>query len=111
MQVLKSIYLTNRFFIVVAAIAVLFVLSYVYFLVFMLAQIPFIHTIAVIPYDITILYRAKNHIVANRLCPNRLSNGDDNEVQIIIESRYVIPANLNVIDEIPFIFQRRYVLF
>lgn len=111
MHILKSLYLTNRFFIVMAVIAILFLLAYVYPFFFLLAQIAFILSVTVFAYDMALLYRARNYVIANRLCPSRLSNGDDNEVQIIIESRYVIPTKVNVIDEIPFQFQRRDVLF
>lgn len=111
MNILKSLYLTQRFFITMAVIAVLFVLAYVFSFFFLLAQLVLIFAVAVFLYDLFLLYGTKKQALATRLCPNRLSNGDDNEVQIIAENQYDIPLNITIIDEIPFQFQRRDVLF
>lgn len=50
-------------------------------------------------------------ITAVRTCPERFSNGDDNEVDIHVQSLYPFGVRLMVVDEIPFIFQRRDVAF
>ena len=39
------------------------------------------------------------------------SNGDENEVSIRVESSYTYPVSLEVIDEIPVVFQKRDVDF
>ena len=57
-----------------------------------------------------ILYRTQG-IQAFRQCSDRFSNGDDNEVSIRVESTYSRPLSLEIIDEIPFIFQNRDVCF
>ena len=57
-----------------------------------------------------ILYRTQG-IQAFRRCSDRFSNGDDNEVSIRVESTYSRPLSLEIIDEIPFIFQNRDVCF
>ncbi len=43
----------------------------------------------------------------HRLAPDRLSNGDENEIKMHLENFYPFTASLNVIDEIPHQFQRR----
>lgn len=53
----------------------------------------------------------KHGITANRSCAKRFSNGDDNEVKLRVESNYTFALKLNVIDEIPVIFQRRDINF
>lgn len=50
-------------------------------------------------------------IKAWRTMAERFSNGDDNEVNIRVESVFPFPVSLEVIDEIPPIFQRRDILF
>ena len=50
-------------------------------------------------------------ITAYRTCPDRFSNGDDNEVRITVENRLSIPVHVDIIDELPDIFQRRDVRF
>lgn len=48
---------------------------------------------------------------AFRETPNRLSNGDENGIKIFIENRYPFTINCEIIDEIPFEFQKRDLLF
>lgn len=53
-----------------------------------------------------LLYSVRG-IQAFRHCADRFSNGDENEVSIRVESSYPRPVSLEIIDEIPFIFQKR----
>ena len=53
-----------------------------------------------------LLYSVRG-IQAFRQCADRFSNGDENEVSIRVESSYSRPVALEIIDEIPFIFQKR----
>lgn len=50
-------------------------------------------------------------VMAWRTMAERFSNGDDNEVDIRVESIYSFPVRLEIIDEIPPIFQRRDICF
>lgn len=56
--------------------------------------------------DVFILYR-HHGIEAKRVTPKRLSNGDENPIQIEIKNRYGFGVRARVIDEIPFQFQVR----
>lgn len=60
--------------------------------------------------DIAILY-SRCGIVASRQLADRLSNGDDNDIRLRVESSYPFALRLTVIDETPFVFQRRDVDF
>lgn len=60
--------------------------------------------------DIAILY-SRRGIVASRQLADRLSNGDDNDIRLRVESSYPFALRLTVIDETPFVFQRRDVDF
>lgn len=60
--------------------------------------------------DAVLLWR-RNAIYAERNMAERFSNGDDNPVRIRIESSYAFSVRLEVIDEIPFVFQRRDICF
>lgn len=60
--------------------------------------------------DIAILY-SRRGIVASRQLADRLSNGDDNDIRLRVESSYPFALRLTVIDETPFVFQRRDVNF
>ncbi|MBQ4023041.1 MAG: DUF58 domain-containing protein [Prevotella sp.] len=56
--------------------------------------------------DIVLLWHRRG-LYASRLCSDRFSNGDDNDVRIRLESSYPFTVETEVIDEAPHIFQRR----
>ncbi len=60
--------------------------------------------------DIALLY-SHSGIVAERRCPARFSNGDDNTVTIQVTSSYRFAVSVEVIDEVPAIFQQRDVCY
>ena len=53
------------------------------------------------------LFGQKKGVVAQRILADKLSNGDENFVQLQLENKYKFDIRLNVIDEIPFQFQKR----
>jgi uncharacterized protein (DUF58 family) len=54
-----------------------------------------------------ILFGSKNGIKASRLTPEKLSNGDENRIEILIQNQYTFSINAKIIDEIPYQFQNR----
>lgn len=57
--------------------------------------------------DFILLFASGDKIKANRNTPEKLSNGDENEIIIKISNQYTFPITINVVDEIPFQFQVR----
>ena len=57
--------------------------------------------------DLILLFRTRVGLRGHRVTPEKLSNGDDNEVSIHLENLFPFNALLNVVDEIPHQFQRR----
>jgi uncharacterized protein (DUF58 family) len=57
--------------------------------------------------DILILYFTKTGIEAERITPEKLSNGDLNPINVQIKNHYTFPILVKIIDEIPFQFQVR----
>jgi uncharacterized protein (DUF58 family) len=57
--------------------------------------------------DGLLIFNQKNGISAQRILPEKLSNGDENPVKIDIKNNYGFTIHANVIDEIPFQFQKR----
>jgi uncharacterized protein (DUF58 family) len=103
--------LGNRLFIGMGCAVVLFLLSFFFpwfgdipVLFFCLVCILFL-------IDIWLLYRQAKCIFARRIAPERLSNGDENEISLYIESYYPFAVDVEIIDEIPHQFQKRDVLF
>lgn len=57
--------------------------------------------------DYLLLFREKDGVLAQRILPEKLSNGDENPVKVDIKNNYIFKINTKVIDEIPFQFQKR----
>ena len=57
--------------------------------------------------DYLLLFREKDGILAQRILPEKLSNGDENPVKVDIKNKYSFKIYTKIIDEIPFQFQKR----
>jgi len=107
----KNLFLGSRLFIGMGCAVMLFLLSFFFP---WLGDIPVVFFCAVcllFLIDIWLLYRQSKSIFARRIAPERLSNGDENEISIYIESYYPFAVGVEIIDEIPHQFQKRDVLF
>ncbi len=111
MKHLKSLYLHQRFFISAGIIVLLFLVAYVFPVLFIIGQVFLIFMVSAVIYDIILLFGPNRGAKATRLCANRFSNGDENKVEIVLESTYPLQVHLQIIDEIPHQFQRRDVNF
>lgn len=107
MKWFKKIYLNNLFFYVLIGLMVCFALSYFFPALYKAVWILLYIFIAFTVIDLLLLFATRQHITATRTTPEKLSNGDENPVQVNIESRYSFPIHAKVIDEIPFQFQLR----
>ena len=107
----KSLYLSNLVFYITIFLVVMFVLAFVFPVLFGITQMLFFVFILMILVDGIMLYRPKKGIFARREAPERLSNGDENPVSIYLENHYDFPVQIQIIDEIPFQFQKRDLMF
>ncbi len=103
-------FLTRRFYIFITLIILLMCGGYYLVTLFRAGQLLLCALVLGLVADAWLLYRTKG-IQAWRSCAARFSNGDDNKVNLRVESRYAFPVHLVVIDEIPFIFQDRNIHF
>jgi uncharacterized protein (DUF58 family) len=104
---IAPLYLSNRLFFLLSAAAILFVAS---FFLPWLGVVPGIFTITImllLILDYTLLFGRFNGLKAERVIPERLSNGDENQILISTKSDYPFTLSLQIIDEIPFQFQLR----
>jgi len=102
-----NLFLNDRLFIALGFCVLLFLLKFFFA---WLGDIPEIAVGVLLVFlfvDIFILYRDNNSIDAQRFTSKRLSNGDENPIQIEIKNRYGFGVQLRVIDEVPFQFQLR----
>jgi len=107
----KELFLTNRLFAGLIACAVFFLFSFFFPWLGILPELSFWILILLLLIDILMLYRTAKGIFARRHAPERLSNGDENELGVYIENLYPFNVEAGIIDEIPFQFQKRDLLF
>lgn len=104
---IKSLYLTRRFFVLVFSLAILFVISYFFEGLFQPTKFVFYLLLGILLIDILLLYRNKIGVQAERHLPEKLSNGDDNEIGIRIVNRFQFQVSVKIIDELPVQWQVR----
>ena len=107
----KNLFLCSRLFIGLSCAAVLFLLAFFFPWLGIVPVVFFWLVIVLLLVDILLLYRLPKGVFAKRISPERLSNGDENEISIYIESFYAFAVDIEIIDEIPHQFQKRDVLF
>ena len=104
---IRSLYFQNRLFIALGLVVLLFIISFSFPVLFIISQLALSVVILLLLIDLILLYRAKTGIKGWRICPDKLSNGDENEISIALENHYGFDAHLKIIDEVPFQFQIR----
>lgn len=57
--------------------------------------------------DILLLYLTRTGFEADRVTPEKLSNGDLNPITLVLKNHYTFPVSVKIIDEIPVQFQVR----
>lgn len=103
-------YLKTKFYIALTVIVLALGLGHVFPPFFTAGKVLLLLLVLTMVSDIAMLYY-KNAVTALRSCRERFSNGDDNEVCLRIESSYPFPVTVDVVDEVPHVFQRRDVCF
>ncbi|TKC03369.1 DUF58 domain-containing protein [Pedobacter cryotolerans] len=106
-----DLFLGKRLFIALGLSVALFLFSF--FLSF-LGDLPYFFfgaLLVLIIIDLALLYRSQKTVFLRREVPDRLSNGDENEIKIYLENFYPFEINIGIIDEIPFQFQKRDIWF
>lgn len=106
-QFFKSLYLTQRFFIAIFSLAILFVVSYFFGTLFWVIKLLFFILILLVVVDCLLLYLNKTGIQARRVLPEKLSNGDENPIEIKVVNRFQFKVSLKIIDELPVQWQQR----
>ncbi len=104
---MKNLYINNRFFFTLIGVGILYVFAFFFpfFMIFGHVILLLVFLAAMVDY--LLLFREKNGISAQRVLPEKLSNGDENSVKVDIKNNYSFKINTKIIDEIPFQFQKR----
>ncbi len=116
-------YLNRRFYIAMTAVILLVASGFAVPPMFTVGRLLLLLLLLAVVADMGLLYnwwptgkaapgvRSSQLVKAYRRLSERFSNGDENPVNIRLESNYTFPVSVEVIDEIPFVFQRRDVCF
>ncbi|WP_276380774.1 DUF58 domain-containing protein [Flavobacterium sp. H4147] len=107
MKFIKSLYLNNFFFYLLLGIIVLFVCAFIFPNLYNAVWFVVLVLFSFLGLDLLILYLTKTGIEAERITPEKLSNGDLNPINIQVKNHYTFPILIKIIDEIPFQFQVR----
>jgi uncharacterized protein (DUF58 family) len=102
-----TLFLNNRFFYSIAAIAILFVVGFFAPIFFEISKVLLFMLIGLTIVDVFLLYRTKKGIKLERNLPERLSNGDENKISLALKNDYPFEAHLSLIEELPYQFQKR----
>nr|WP_262916831.1 DUF58 domain-containing protein [Aestuariivivens insulae] len=103
---LKNIYLEFSFFVGLICLIAIYILAFQFPGLLIIAKmLSFIFAILVLV-DVVLLFK-QNGIMAKRELPEKLSNGDDNPINITLKNNYNFNITIKLIDELPFQYQKR----
>lgn len=103
----RSFTLTSNVYILLAAIVLLFILSFFIPVLFGAARLFLLLLVILILVDAIVLYAKPRALSAKRITPDRFSNGDDHPIQIQMSNHYTFTIKVKLIDELPFQLQQR----
>lgn len=104
---MKHLFLLQRVYYGFGIVIVLFILSFLFPVLYQVTWgvvgVGFILFLA----DIAAVFWGKDKLNAQRYLPEKLSNGDENNIVIRLKNNYSFGIFCEIIDEIPFQFQQR----
>ncbi|MBL7788198.1 MAG: DUF58 domain-containing protein [Chitinophagales bacterium] len=107
MKFFKQLYLNHLFFGFILLIIIGFAISFIFHGLYMIIWYLFATLMIFVVTDILLLFGKRNGLIGHRTCPEKFSNGDQNEILVTLENNYTFSIATNTIDEIPFQFQMR----
>lgn len=108
---IRSLYINKRFFLAMGAIAVIFIGTFIIDTPILIPESLFYVFVAFTLTDLLLLYRVRRGLHAERKVPDRMSNGDNNDIFITLHCYYRFPVQLRLLDEVPHQFQYRNLVF
>lgn len=104
---MKNLYLNHRFFYLLFLNSLFYLSSFFWEGMMIFAHIFLVGILVLLLLDIFLFFLPKKNIQSQRILPEKLSNGDENEIQIFLQNHYFFKIKVKMIDEIPFQFQKR----
>ncbi len=103
----KQLFLGKRLYVALAILALVFFLSYWFWVLYPIALFFVAMLLVLFVVDFLLVFGKKEGITGNRKLPEKFSNSDENEVEITIANQYGFSVRLFVVDEMPEQFQKR----
>lgn len=102
-----ALYFTRRFYLLAGFCIVVFVTAFLLPALFTYARILFFVFLALVTADYLFLFGTGKAPAAARLMADRLSNGDENKIEMQVKNNMPFTVNMEIIDELPVQFQKR----
>lgn len=104
---MKNLHINTRFFFTLIGVGILYVLAFFFPFFMMIAHILLLLVFLAAIVDYLFLFMEKEAVLAQRILPEKLSNGDENPIKVDVKNNYSFRIHVKIIDEIPFQFQKR----
>lgn len=104
---MKKLYTHSRLYICMTIVAVMFLLSYWFTVLYSISWVLVVALIILILIEFLILFRIKKGLIAKRDLPQKLSNSDKNDISVFMENKYPFNISAKIIEELPLQFQKR----
>lgn len=106
-KLFKTFFLNHRFFYILGGISSLMVIAFFIPFVFWVSIVLLSLLLIITLFDAYLLYADVDKLEAKRIVPERLSNGDDNRVNLHVSNPYPFKVLCQILEELPIQFQKR----
>jgi uncharacterized protein (DUF58 family) len=100
-KIWQSLFFGKRFYLLLAGVIFLFVISHAISFLFYVALLCFVLLLLMVLLDLVLLFSGGNPFSAKRMLPEKLSNGDENILHWRIQNNYPFAVRLFLLDEFP----------
>jgi len=98
-------YFSRLFYIIMGCIIAAFALAFFFPQLMLIAKMATLFLCIAALFDLLLVFGKKIPATAERICPDRFSNGDDNPVTLKMHNHLGYAINLQLLDEVPVQFQ------
>lgn len=106
-QYLNSLFFSRRFYKVFVALILFFLLAYLLPVLFIVAKAILLLFILIVVADYILLNSIRKLVWLERSMDERFSNGDTNNIELLVENQSRYRLSITIIDELPVQFQKR----
>ncbi len=103
----RKLFFTTRFFVLMGICSGMFILAFFYPAVLAVAKLLLGVATSLVVVDYIFLFFLGKKPTARRIMADRLSNGDDNRIELQITNEMPFTVDMEIIDELPQQFQKR----